>query len=357
MDIKSFKKVFPFLIKNNIVPFLWGSQGIGKTQTIYQLAKENDMQLVVLHTATQEVGDLIGLLVKDEKTGEVHHARPEWFPTSGRGIIFLDELNRAAPDVLQAMFPFITEGRLHRHVKPEGWHIVAAGNYQSDKFTVTDTSDAAWLSRFCHLDFTPTLEEWIMHAERQEAYTITSFIREQPSMLEYKAKGGGLDTSFIEPDRRSWVEGVAKLEAEETLPLEFRYELYSGLIGPTSAAAFMAWKEKAEKSITLVQIMGKYDGPIRKRVKDLSSNAVEHRFDVLNQPIDELLAKLDVMPDLLTAGESLENIKKYLKDIPIELAMKAFIKMAKITKFYGRKELLNDPSYVMLFCNREEEEK
>lgn len=350
MDIRTFKKSLPFLIKNDISAFVWGSQGIGKTQTVSQYAKENDLELIVLHTATQDVGDLIGLLVKDEEHDVVRHSRPEWFPTSGKGIVFLDELNRAPNDVIQALFPFVTEGRLHTHILPPGWYVMGAGNYQNDRFTVTDTSDAAWLSRFCHVDFTPTTEEWIVYAESKSMAEISCFVREQPSMLELSAKDAGrLDSAFIVPDRRAWMEGIGRLEQENSLDEDIKYELYSGIIGKTAAAAFLSWKKKAERSLSLTQILNKYEGNTRKRVKELSSVENEKRFDILNQPLDELFVKLELTPHLLTGDNCLDNLKLYLFDIPRELSMKAFTRMAKIKDFAGKREILNDPEYVGAF--------
>lgn len=349
MDIKSFKKALPFLLKNKIVPFIWGSQGIGKTQTVAAYCAENNLQLVTLHTATQDVGDLIGLLVKGDD-GTVHHARPEWFPTAGQGIVFLDEFNRAALDVIQAMFPFVTEGRLHRHVLPPGWRVVAAGNYNSDRFTVTDTSDSAWLSRFCHIDFTPTVEEWVVYVENHGMEGIADFIRSQPGMLELSSKDAGrLDMSFIVPDRRSWKEGIGALDKESELPGELAYELYSGLVGQAVAAAYISAKAKGQRGLTLNSILRNYDGATRDRVRELAVGTSEKRFDILNQPIDELFAKLDVSPDLLTKKAALANLKSYLLDIPRELSMKAFSKISTMKNFPGRHELINDIEYVKMF--------
>ena len=350
MNISDIKKVLPFLLKNKIVPFLWGSQGVGKTQTVRQYCRESGLDIRVLMTSTQEVGDLIGLLVKEDNGG-VYHARPNWFPTEGKGIIFLDELNRAPNDVLQAMFQFILEGRLHTHTLPPGWVIVAAGNYNSDRFTTTDTSDAAWMSRFCHLDFTPTIEEFIVYAESRGMNDIAGFIREQPSMLELSSKDGGrLDTSFIVPDRRAFIEGVGKLDLESTFPEDLRYEVYSGLVGNASAASYITWKGKQEKSLTLNDILKNYKKVKTKVKKMIKDNGESVRFDLLNQPIDELVVKLETTPDLLSAGKSLQNLKEYLLDIPRELSMKAFVAFGKMKSFHGKNEMLNDIEYVSKFA-------
>src|ERR1019366_7781561 len=114
MNFTEIKKTIPVLLRNRVVPFLWGAQGVGKTQGVRQIAEEMGGGFVHLNLATQEVGDLVGLLVHNSD-GTVKHARPEWFPIEGKGIVFLDECNRASPDGLQAMFPFITEGTIHTH--------------------------------------------------------------------------------------------------------------------------------------------------------------------------------------------------------------------------------------------------
>lgn len=348
MNIQEIKKALPVLLKNNICPFIWGSQGIGKTQTIGQYCKDSGLQLVHLYTATQEVGDLIGLLVKDEDTNTVYHARPSWFPTEGQGIIFLDELNRAPNDVLQALFSFILNGTLHTHKLPPGWKVVAAGNYQSDKFTVTDTSDAAWMSRFCHIDFQPSTEEWIVYTENLGYPDVAAFIREQPSLLQ-DTTNAKLDMSFIVPDRRSWLTGVAPIDREETIDDTIKYELFCGLIGTAAAAAYAAWKKKQEKTLALNQILTKYDGKVKRKVTEITSSADSVRFDLLNPPLEELLVQLGNNADYLKKGSYLENFKKYLVDIPKELSTKALLKLAKLPSFYGKDELVNNPEFVKLF--------
>lgn len=349
MNTNELKKALPLLLKHNICPFIWGSQGIGKTSIVKQYCKSNDLEIRVLMTATQEIGDLIGLLVKDDNGG-VYHAKPKWFPTEGKGIIFLDELNRAPNDVLQGMFSFILEGKLHTHQLPVGWRVVAAGNYQSDRFNTTDTSDAAWMSRFCHIDFTPTVEEWITYTEDKGMLEIASFIREQPSMLELSAKDGGrLDTSFIVPDRRAFTEGVGKLDIDPEVPESLRYELYSGLVGVTSAAAYISYKAKREKSLTLGEILTSYNGKSRDKIRDIVSSKEDVRFDLLNQPIEELATRLESNDQFLSAAGFLDNLKLFLLDLPRELSTKAFVRFSKFGNFYGRNDLLNDKKYVMLF--------
>lgn len=335
MNINQLKEALPVMMKNNVVPFIWGHQGIGKTQVVKQVAYEANVGFVHLHLATQEVGDLVGLL-KHNDDGTVSHARPEWLPLDGKGILFLDELNRAHPDVIQACFSLITSKMIHMHVLPEGWHIVAAGNF-GDDMTLTDTSDAAWMSRFCHVEFKPTSAEFVAFAEKREAFTVADFISEHAELLEVKGRKG-LDVT-ITPDRRSWLEMIAPLE-NESMDQETRMIVYAGIVGTTAASRFINFKTTKERRLRLRDILRDYDG-VRERVLSMSKEK-DTRYDALAAPILELEAKVETGVGLEPL--EIENLKKYFLDVPKELLTQSFKKLGR-ANFKGKNELLNDPAF------------
>lgn len=341
MNIRDFQSCLPALFNNSIVPFVWGNQGIGKTSVLKQYAttKYGPKGFVHLHLATQEVGDLVGLL-HHTAAGTVEHSRPEWFPTEGSGVIFLDEFNRAHPDVLQAMFPFVLSKTIHRHILPEGWVIAVAGNYQSggNGFNVTDISDAALMSRFCHIDLKPTVEEFVSFAESKEAMSVAGFIMEQPKMLETNATGT-YDT--VTPDRRAWLDLVSPLERED-ISDTVRFELYSGIVGATAAAAFSAWKLNSAKRVRLIDIVTNYK-VVKARIASFTQDQ-ETRFDMLSSPLEELYGKLKDVPEYLD-DKKLANIKEFLCDLPLELVSQSAKTLGKM-HFHGKDALLNDAAFI-----------
>ena len=341
MKITELKKSLPVLMRNNIVPFIWGQQGIGKTQTIQQIAKEEGLDFVHLHLATQEVGDLVGLLIPNPD-GTVHHARPDWFPISGKGIIFLDELNRAHPDVLQACFSLITGKTIHTHKLPDTWHIVAAGNYQSNQFNVTDTSDAAWMSRFCHIDLQPSKEEFVLFTENNGNDTVAEFIRQHSECLEVPHKER-LNTAMITPDRRSWDSMIGRLEKEEDIDKDVRYELYSGIVGSTAASAFIVFKKKFEKKLSGKKIIKSYSG-VKQQVFEMMQGT-ETRFDQLNSAVEEIMT---LLPTMILSQVEMNNLKSFLLDMPLELGLKV-INRLKDLDWKQKNEILNEKSFVDLF--------
>lgn len=346
MNISEFKKYLPVLMNNNIPPFVWGNPGIGKTQAVKQVAKELGIGCFVLNLATQDVGDLVGLLVHDPATGTVYHAKPKWWPAEGtRGILFLDEANRAHPEVQQALYPMMTSRTLHTHILPDGWAIVLAGNYNNERHNVTDMSDDAWVSRFCQIDLKPTVQEFISYAESVGADTVASFITEHPQMLETNFKDS--NDFFVKPDRRSYIEMINLLEREE-MPETVRYELYTGIIGVTATAAFFAHKKQAGRAIKLKDIVKDYS-KVKSRVtaanrKDSTS------FDVLAAPIEELTLTLEQKPDFLTE-QKVVQLKEFLLDIPLELLFKTCTKLSTLT-FGFKDSVLNDPVFVKRISNR-----
>lgn len=337
MNIRELQAAFPSLLKHNIVPFIWGAQGIGKTSVVREYCKRNNLGFVHLHLATQEVGDLVGLL-KHCDDGTVEHARPEWFPTTGSGIVFLDEFNRAHPDVLQTMFPFTQSKTIHRHKLPDGWKVVAAGNYQNENFTVTDTSDAALMSRFCHIDLRPTVEEFVTFAEANNAMSVAGFIMDQPKMLETDVKSG---FEGAKPDRRAWLTMVAPLE-DETLDEAVRFELYCGIVGGTAAAAFKVWKHSNVRRVRLSEVMNDYS-KVRPRILEYTKDK-ETRFDMITSPLEELYGKLKENPNFLT-DSNVQNLKGFFYDLPLEVVSQAAKSLNKIN-FAKKDAFLNDPTFI-----------
>lgn len=346
MKINEFKKALPLLLKNNIVPFVWGYQGIGKTQIVSQYAKENGLGFVHLHLATQEVGDLVGLL-KHNDDGTVSHSRPEWFPTEGKGIIFLDEFNRSHPDVLQAMFPFTTNKTMHTHKLPDGWKIVAAGNFQSADFVTTDISDAALMSRFCHIELSPSAEEFCVFADSRKAFTVSDFIRDMPELLEQKNRSKHEIT--VTPDRRAWLEMIAPLENED-MEDTIRFETYAGIVGNTATSSFFAHKKSAQSRLRLKDILGDYN-KVKSKVESLISRE-ETRLDMLSSPLEELYTHLETDPEYLTEAGT-KNLKKYFEVIPLELLARAVKKLGTI-RFKEKNNLLSDEKLIKLIRTKKE---
>lgn len=164
-------------------------------------------------------------------------------PRFERGILFLDEVNRAQDDVQQAVFELVLDKSVGQYVLPPGWYVVSAGNFM-EGYMVNGFNDPAFLDRFCHMTLSTgesTLEDWVRYmadTHGEHASNIIEFASHNVTHLDGKVEG---ELGFsVQPSRRSW-EMVAKLESVfaggdyETLA---RTECLSGLIGRELAISF-----------------------------------------------------------------------------------------------------------------------
>lgn len=345
MEIKNIKKLIPVAHRLRMPLFFWGKQGVGKSELLEATCKSLGLGFVRLNLAAQEVGDIVGLLDKTNN-GFVRHLMPEWFPTEGKGIIYLDEFNRAHPDVIQAIFPLLTEFQFHTHLLPEGWAVFAAGNHTSSEFNVTDTSDAALMSRFCHVDFEPTVEEFIFYAEslgRDGSDAVADFARAHPEMLETHSKKKHDVFEKVTPDRRSFLRYIARLEECKEIE-DFRYEVYQGIVGKTAAASFITYKKQSDKRISSKDILRRYP-QVRQKVLDLFKNTKDVRFDSLNATVEEIFLYLEnnSLPD-----KEIACFKEFILDVPMEMCMKIAQRLQGLS--WPQKNLvLNNKEFVEKF--------
>lgn len=206
MDIKQTKLILTNAPKDKSV-MLHAKHGVGKSSVVKQVAQEQGIGFYDLRLSQCEVGDIKGLPYNhtlDNGTTVVRFAKPEWFPTdeNSKGILFLDELNRATKDVLQAVFELCLDRRLDGQKIPDGWQIVSAVN-SDDDYDVVEF-DPALADRWFHIQFDPSVSEWLEWAEESDIHpAIVQFISRNQNLLDPPV--GSLEAGRVYPSRRSWV--------------------------------------------------------------------------------------------------------------------------------------------------------
>lgn len=140
---------------------LCGSTGVGKTDMITQLGEEFGKKVIILNSAIQSTEDLIGYPYRE---GDVMRwAKPEWFPeeTESGCILFIDEINRAEKQVINALMPMLLNGELHSHKLPKGTWVATAINPDTEDYDmVNGFEDKAIWSRLCIIEVKPDFDEW-----------------------------------------------------------------------------------------------------------------------------------------------------------------------------------------------------
>ena len=220
---------------------LCGNHGIGKSEVLTQYYTSKGIPVVPLYLAQMETGDLIGLPHKNEKTGRTEFMPPFWFPMDGRPIVlFLDEITRGRPEVLQAVMDLCLNRTLAGRKLPEGSRVIAACNDGAQYFGTT--LDPALVSRFAIYNFRPTVAEYLLYLKKVDADSrIIEFLQEHNEWLDGDPdEREGADTGLQKsPDRRAWkmvsdvIKGAWELGADYTKAI-------SGFVGPKAASAFLS---------------------------------------------------------------------------------------------------------------------
>lgn len=306
--ISTIKEAIVLCRQANITPFIWGHRGLGKSSLVEQVTAEHNWGFIDLRCSQLEASDIRGLPDRDE--GRTRYLPPADMPIGDmtskqiakelgpapdlddleavrkyqeqdsalqpryqEGILFLDELNRAQDDVLQAAFQLVLNKKVGQYVVPPGWSIVVAGNF-NEGYLVTGFNDPAFLDRFTHITLSggeTTLDEWVdymamVHGE--DASDAIEFAVQNPAHLDGEIQG---ELGFsVQPSRRSW-ESVIKIE-QVCQQSEFedvtKLEVVSGLIGRELALSYSRYSCPVKPRDLLKNGVHKY----KRKLKSLSRN-------------------------------------------------------------------------------------
>ena len=218
---------------------LWGPPGIGKSSIVADVARRNDMELVDLRLSQLAPTDLRGLPVAEN--GVSRWFPPEFLPTDGKGVLFLDEINMAPPAMQGIAQQLILDRRVGSYTVPEGWFIWAAGNRKADRAAVFEMPSAL-ANRFIHLDLVPDLDSfkaWGLSTGISEQ--VLAFLSFRPTLLHQ------IDAQRPAwPSPRSWV--MADRLRAAGLVIE-------PAVGPGAAGEFDAFCSVYDKLPDLIPIL------------------------------------------------------------------------------------------------------
>lgn len=169
----------------DVPTFIWGKPGVGKSDTVRQIAAARNLPVIDFRAILRDPVDLRGLPAVID--GAARWLPPSDLPHADRdgdeGILFLDELNAAAPSVQAACFGLVLDRKVGEYTLPKGWRIIAAGNRQSDK-AAAQRMPTALANRFAHIDVEPDLDafmEWAIAADIDPM--VIGFLRWRPGLL------------------------------------------------------------------------------------------------------------------------------------------------------------------------------
>lgn len=127
--------------------FIIGKAGWGKTSIIRDLADKFDRKVETVYLDKAVASDLGGIPVPGKTRkghGKQEMLMPDWAATMNENpdidyLLFFDEMNQAAPDVMNALMPIVLEHEVCR-VPFDNFFVGAAGNFEDENDAVNELS-------------------------------------------------------------------------------------------------------------------------------------------------------------------------------------------------------------------------
>jgi MoxR-like ATPase len=246
------KSSLKHLVERQRPAFIWGPPGAGKSDVVASVAEDMGVELRDVRLNLMDPVDLKGFpVVKGTgKNQQMAFVPPDFLPTKGKGILFLDEMNSAPQSVQAAAYGLILNRRLGDYVLPDGWAILAAGNRSGDR-GVVNTMPSPLANRLVHIDFEVDVDDWFEWATVAGVSDITrAFIKFRPGLL-HSFNPATNERAF--PTPRSWhfVDDVT----QSNLTPDIEFELIKGTVGEGAAAEYLAFARTAKDLPSVEEIL------------------------------------------------------------------------------------------------------
>ncbi len=311
---------------------LRGNHGIGKSQLGRQLAKiiaknEGIKEFPVIDRRLSQVseGDIIGLPSTD---GEVTRFNPpDWYKMACTQpvFLFLDELNRATTEVMQAAFQIVLDRELNGWKLHPQTRVMSAVN-SAATYNVNEI-DPALLDRFWVIDLHPDTKDWTTWARRENPEKgfghnclpiIVDFISNDEKWLDPPKDA---EPGVVHVSRRSWERLGDALHAAgvgENPQDDLFYPICLGFVGLEASIKFVDFAKSQDNRFTGEDIVTRYS---QVRTKVISKK----RAELLNTAIEktsDFVQKLDKVTD--PQGK---NLAAFMEDLPGELRISLWTKL------------------------------
>ena len=229
--------------------FLWGPPGIGKSEVVAEITQDLGGHMIDLRLGQMDPTDIRGIPFFNREAGKMDWAPPIDLPDEELAseypiiVLFMDEMNSAAPAVQAAAYQLVLNRRVGRYVLPDNVVMIAAGNRESDK-GVTYRMPTPLANRFVHVEMRPDFAAWhewaVKNNEHTDVVGYISFAKQD--LFDFDAKS----VSRAFPTPRSW-HFVSELLEDEDLDDATATDLIAGAIGEGLAVKFMAHRKIAGK--------------------------------------------------------------------------------------------------------------
>jgi MoxR-like ATPases len=287
---------------------LEGPTGIGKSEVVGQVAAELEVEYVPLDLSLLEPPDLTGLPIIEG--GRTRFASPLMLPQDGKGILMVEELNRAERYIQQPVLQLLTARRLNQYELPPGWMICAAINPEHDAYQVTPL-DPALRSRFLNLVVRADRKAWLQWAAENDVH---------PAVLELAREH---DRFLDDVPPRTWAfvsQLLHALQPAERANSPLLYASLSGYLPVAWTEVLMSKLEAWEAStgVDVVRLLQSYhtDISLQRTIAELKSQGRTDALETIAYRVLEVVSTPRLSQLIGQRAFCLEAFERFLPDLP-----------------------------------------
>ena len=328
MNIAQTKEVLKNMPMDKSI-MLHAKHGVGKSSVVRQVAEELSEQygepvgIWDVRLSQCEVGDIKGLPEKDLKREVIKFLKQEWWPRdpNSKGILFFDELNRAAKDVLQAVFEICLDRRLDGESLPDGWRVVSAVNSDED-YDVVEL-DPALHDRWFHVDFDPSVAEWMDWAREKGLHkAVIEFINRNQNLLDPPV--GNLEAGRIYPSRRSWEafsDTLIEMKLDSRTDDGMLTQITKGWVGREIAVMFQKFLTNEFSHLRPSDVLDNFE-KVKSKVE-----AACNDIEVIAALSRSVVAEVNGRSLTKTKKKQRENLRNFFMMLPNDVASQAWVSL------------------------------
>lgn len=325
MNIRDLKYVFSVTPCDQAI-MLESIHGVGKSEFIKEYWEGLGYRVVILFCSQMsDAGDVIGMPDRVDIDGvkTTIFCQPYWWPKPGeKVVIFLDELNRAKPEVIQCVQDMVLNRKLAGKTLPPETRIIAAINPFGDSYDYdTVELDPAFLDRFNLIAFLPDHDEWNDWAIKNKVNPyIIGFIAKNPGTTLDPPKNGKLGEVY--PSRRSWKRLSDILNKSELIsasdPECSKVSMIArSIVGIGATSKFVQYLKDNMRGINVGRILMNWDANVEDKVSKMSNQELISTNDEIAVYIEQNESTIfvsDKIADLVAL-----NLEKYFRCVQKEI--------------------------------------
>lgn len=270
--------------------FLWGPPGVGKSDIASQLAEEMHAWFIDIRLSLWEPTDIKGIPYFNGLDKVMEWAPPIELPSMEEAakyehvLLFLDEMNSAAPSVQAAAYQLILNRRVGTYALPDNVLIVAAGNRETDR-GVTNRMPKPLANRFTHLEMKVDWDDYFEWATTNKIHSdVLGYLSyAKKDLYDFDPKADS--RAFATPRSWTYVSDFFYNSMDDDVLLD----LVSGSIGEGLAVKLMAHRKHASQMPLPIDVL---EG----KVKSMKSKEISAMYSLIIGLCYELLEHSSIEP-------------------------------------------------------------